>query len=215
MTDDPIGNGNGNGNGESPVVIPPGLPDRLTELELTKAKLGISTNARDAYLNILVQSVYAELAEVNGIRLSAAQRERLDVIDFVADGRIKLSRRPNARTSACNSNLYVKYAVMKMLPYDVTLITESITYDSIGQEIKTETETTIQADLSSVVRNEFYQAAQAGLKPEWVFLVNEFEYGGQKLVKFDGDRYAVIRAYHLERDGMAMVELTCERKLGV
>ena len=102
-----------------------------------------------------------------------------------------------------------------MLAHDVTLIDVSITYDSIGQEVKSETETTIQADLSSVVRNEFYQAAQAGLKPEWVFLVHEFEYGGQKLVKFDGDRYAVIRAYHLERDGMAMVELTCERKLGV
>lgn len=114
MTDDPIGNGNGNGNGESPVVIPPGLPDRLTELELTKAKLGISTNARDTYLNILVQSVYAELAEVNGIRLSAAQRERLDVIDFVADvAAFKFRSRggPMPRNLRLRlNNLYVKYA---------------------------------------------------------------------------------------------------------
>lgn len=114
MTDDPIGNGNGNGNGEPPVVIPPGLPDRLTELELTKAKLGISTNARDAYLNILVQSVYAELAEVNGIRLSAAQRERLDVIDFVADvAAFKFRSRggPMPRNLRLRlNNLYVKYA---------------------------------------------------------------------------------------------------------
>ena len=102
-----------------------------------------------------------------------------------------------------------------MLPYDVTLIDETTTYDSIGQEIKTETETTIQADLSSVVRSEFYQAAQAGLKPERVFLVHEFEYGGQKLINFDGDRYSVVRVYALEKDGMRMVELTCERKLGV
>lgn len=101
-----------------------------------------------------------------------------------------------------------------MLPYDLTLIDETITYDSIGQETTTETETVIQADLSSVVRNEFYQAAQAGLKPERVFLVHEFEYGGQKLVKFDGKRYSVIRTYTVEKDGMQMIELTCETRTG-
>lgn len=117
MTDEPIGNGNGNGNGEPPVVTPdppPELPDSLTELELTKAKLGISTNTRDAYLHVLIKSVYEELAEVNGIRLSAAQRERLDVIDFIADvAAFKFRSRggPMPRNLMLRlNNLYVKYA---------------------------------------------------------------------------------------------------------
>lgn len=80
MADDPI---NGNGNGGTPTA--PGLPGRLTELELVKAKLGITTNARDAYLNVLVMSVYTELEEINGIRLNGEQKQRLDVIDLVAE----------------------------------------------------------------------------------------------------------------------------------
>lgn len=102
-----------------------------------------------------------------------------------------------------------------MLAHDVTLIDVSITYDSIGQEVKSETETVIQAELSAVSRSEFYRAASAGLKPELVLLVHEFEYGAQKQIKFDGVYYSVMRTYPVIRDGLRMTELTCERKLGV
>lgn len=102
-----------------------------------------------------------------------------------------------------------------MLAHDVTLIDVSITYDSIGQEITSETETVIQAELSAVSRSEFYQAASAGLKPELVLLVHEFEYGLQNLIKFEGVYYSVIRTYPVTRYGLHMTELVCERKLGV
>lgn len=109
MADDPI---NGNGNGGTPTA--PGLPEKLTELELVKAKLGITTNARDAYLNVLVMSVYTELEEINGIRLNGEQKQRLDVIDLVADvAAFKFQNHggplpPNLRLRL--NNMYVKYA---------------------------------------------------------------------------------------------------------
>lgn len=101
-----------------------------------------------------------------------------------------------------------------MLAYDVTLIDETVSRDDIGQEVITETLTTIQADRESVSRSEFYQAANTGLKPELVLLVHEFEYGGQRLMKFDGGYYTIIRTYTVERDGLRMVELVGERRLG-
>jgi|LSQX01.3.fsa_nt_gb hypothetical protein len=106
MSDDPISNENGNNE--------PELPGVLTALELVKAKLGITTNSRDVYLDVLVRSVYEELAEIQGIRLTDAQKERLDVVDLVADVAVfKFQNHggplpPNLRLRL--NNLYVKYA---------------------------------------------------------------------------------------------------------
>lgn len=86
----------------------------MTELELTKAKLGITSSARDEYIGVLISSIYAEWENVNGIRLSASERASVDVIDLVADVAVFKYQNhggglpPNLRLRL--NNLYVKYA---------------------------------------------------------------------------------------------------------
>jgi SPP1 family predicted phage head-tail adaptor len=79
--------------------------------------------------------------------------------------------------------------------HELTLISQIITEDAIGNQVPVETETIILCNLKSVVRAEFYSAAAAGLKPEVVFVVHECEYNGEQLVEFEGKRYGVLRTY--------------------
>lgn len=94
----------------------------------------------------------------------------------------------------------------------VTLIGDgTIEYDEAGNQIETREETTVFCFAESVSRSEFYSAASAGLKPEWTITIsNGIDYNEQKLARFHGELYSVIRTY---RDGDS-VELTLERKVG-
>lgn len=94
---------------------------------------------------------------------------------------------------------------------ELTLISQTCTEDEIGNQIPVETETVILCAVKSVARNEFYNAAAAGLKPVLVFIVHGYEYAGQTLVKFNGIRYKVIRTYTTDFEEL---ELTCERVIG-
>lgn len=94
--------------------------------------------------------------------------------------------------------------------HELILITPAaIEYDDIGNQIETDPiETPILCRLNSVGRSEFYNAATAGLRPELVFTIHGYEYNGQKLVKFEGVQYRVIRTYAVDFEEL---ELTCER----
>lgn len=86
----------------------------MTELELTKAKLGITSNARDNYLTALIDAVWHEWENVNGIRLNDEQKGSIEVVDLVADmAAFKYQNHggglsPNLRLRL--NNLYVKFA---------------------------------------------------------------------------------------------------------
>lgn len=67
-------------------------------------------------------------------------------------------------------------------------------------------ETTILCGKKSVGRNEFYSAAQAGLKPEIIFIVHDYEYNGEEKIRFEGKIYKVIKTYSVSFEE---VELTC------
>lgn len=67
-------------------------------------------------------------------------------------------------------------------------------------------ETTVLCGKKSVGRNEFYNAAVSGLKPEIIFVIHDYEYSGQMQVKFEDKLYKVIKTYSL---GFEEVELTC------
>lgn len=95
--------------------------------------------------------------------------------------------------------------------YELKLIDLDYKKDSIGQQIEVQKETTILCDIKSISRDEFYKAAQAGLKPSITFIVHNFEYNGQKKVKFEGQEYTVLRAY---ATGTEEIELYCEVKIG-
>lgn len=92
--------------------------------------------------------------------------------------------------------------------HELTLIGQSYEEDDIGNRVPVEIETTVLCALKSVGRNEFYNAAIAGLRPELVFVIHGYEYNGEQIVKFNGARYRVIRTHSEDFEEM---ELVCER----
>jgi SPP1 family predicted phage head-tail adaptor len=92
--------------------------------------------------------------------------------------------------------------------HELILITETITEDSVGNQIATESETVILCGRKSVTRSEFYNAAVSGLKPQEVFVIHGYEYTGQAKVKFAGAKYNVIRSYAVDFEE---TELVCEQ----
>lgn len=95
--------------------------------------------------------------------------------------------------------------------HQIDLVASSYTFDGVGNQIPTTTKTTVLCRLGSVGRREFYDASVAGLKPELLFIIHAYEYGGQMQVEFEGVQYNVIRTYRTEYEEM---ELVCERVIG-
>lgn len=91
------------------------------------------------------------------------------------------------------------------------MIGETVDPDAIGNQRPVETRTTILCSVKSAGRNDFYSGAAAGLRPEYVFTVHAYEYGGERIVEFEGKRYRVIRTY---QTGIEEIELTVERVIG-
>jgi len=100
---------------------------------------------------------------------------------------------------------------MATYDHELTLIGEMIVEDEIGNQKPVETRTKILCAKLSAGRNEFYSGAAAGLRPELMFVIHAYEYGGERIVEFEGKRYNVIRTY---QTGTEEIELTVERVTG-
>lgn len=95
--------------------------------------------------------------------------------------------------------------------------------DKAGNPVTTTTEREVFCQVYGVARTEFYSAATAGLHPEITFRLQDFvEYEGEKLIRYDGELYAVIRTYrdrgsYHGTGGMDpnAIELICERRVGL
>lgn len=90
-------------------------------------------------------------------------------------------------------------------------------YDDIVilvHEIDDETteEKEVFATVESVGQNEFFSAAQAGLKSEFKISLWIDDYDGEAYVKINGRNYDIYRTY-IRRDGK--IELYCDKKIGV
>lgn len=94
----------------------------------------------------------------------------------------------------------------------ITLISETITQDAIGNCIKTESETKVFAEILSINRAEFFNAGQQNLVPKFAFAVHDFEYSGEKVVLYNGKKYSVYRTYH--NPNTEVTELYLVRKAG-
>ena len=94
---------------------------------------------------------------------------------------------------------------------DVTLISQTETYDSIGVPMITEKETTIKGNFQSVSAQEFFRGGEMGIKPEFTVKVWEREYNGETLLEYEGKRYIIYRTY-LVADGRT--ELYCQKDVG-
>lgn len=105
----------------------------------------------------------------------------------------------------------------------ITLISEPVTsYDEYGNEIREAQETDVFCQIYGVTRNEFYSAAVANLHPEITARLSDYaDYAGQKLARYNGVLYSVIRTYrdagslhHGSGMGPNGIELLLERKIG-
>ena len=88
----------------------------------------------------------------------------------------------------------------------ITLVAEDPEAHGVFEE-RDEDGRDVFAEIRSVGFNEFYSAKSAGIEPTIVFVLADYmEYGGEKIVLFDDERYRVVRTY---TDGQT-IELTCE-----
>lgn len=99
----------------------------------------------------------------------------------------------------------------------ITLLETEYQRDRYGNEVETITKrTTVFCRVRSVSRAEFYQAAQANLHPEYVFVISQYrDYHGEKNLLYTDwtgkeKRYSIVRTY---RDGDAL-EITVAEKIG-
>ena len=104
----------------------------------------------------------------------------------------------------------------------ITLIKEAVTgHDAYGNEIIKTTERELMCQVYSINRNEFYSAAVANLHPELSVHLSDYEdYEGEKLAKYHGVLYTIIRTYRdqgsFSKGGglpLNAIELILERKI--
>ena len=86
------------------------------------------------------------------------------------------------------------------------------TCDGYGNEFVPEITSTVFVQPRGVYQNEFYNAAQLGLKPSvTLYLANKADYDGQKVLSYEGKDYDVIRVdWSAQRDGISLV---CEERV--
>lgn len=86
------------------------------------------------------------------------------------------------------------------------------TYDDYLNEVPTEIRTEVFVQPRGVYQSEFYNAAQAGLKPSLtLFLANREDYSDEKVLEYEGREYDVIRVdWSAQRDGISLV---CEERV--
>ena len=83
--------------------------------------------------------------------------------------------------------------------------------DAYGQETFTETTRQVFCKVTSANRNEYFEARQTGLAPEYVFTTNPANYEGEKILTYEGVRYQIYRTY---RKGADDLELYAQKQVG-
>ena len=96
---------------------------------------------------------------------------------------------------------------------EITLIGQKTSYDEDRNVINEETRSDIMAEIDSVTQTEWTSAGQNGFNAQWKFTIYDFEYNKEKIVEYDGERYAVYRTFRI-KDSDRM-ELYVEMQGGV
>lgn len=91
------------------------------------------------------------------------------------------------------------------------LVKRTYVNDLYGIQREHETETTVFCRVDSISSSEFFDASQAGQKPELRFTIYCKEYSGEELVKYKGEYFSVYRTYMRSQD---FIELYAERDVG-
>lgn len=69
----------------------------------------------------------------------------------------------------------------------------------------------VYANVTSVSADEWFEGGRNGLNPDLRFRMFKFEYHGEEIIEYKGQRYAVYRTYEARND---ILELYVERKQG-
>ena len=93
----------------------------------------------------------------------------------------------------------------------INLIKVSYVKDKNGVNRKVETSRQVYCNVGSVTQSEFFQGAQAGLKPEYRFTIFFYDYDAETLVDYKGVKYSVYRTYHDKTD---LMELYVQKAAG-
>lgn len=88
---------------------------------------------------------------------------------------------------------------------ELTLCKITITQDSIGQNVQTETKREIMANESVVGTKEFYNAMAVGIRPTAELLVRKLDYDNETEVIYNGIRYSVIRTINKGKQDIMLV----------
>lgn len=92
----------------------------------------------------------------------------------------------------------------------IQLVRKETTKDAYGDRQTVEVAREVFAEYVSISQSEFYQAAATGLKPELRFrLADYYDYDGEPIVNYHGERYRVLRTY---RSGQG-IELTVYKEV--
>ena len=89
---------------------------------------------------------------------------------------------------------------------------ETNSYDEYGNKNKTEVTKDVFVQPRGIYASEFYNAAQLGIKPSLsLFMTCQADYNGQKIVRYNGREYSVIRVdWTAQRDGISLI---CEERV--
>lgn len=92
----------------------------------------------------------------------------------------------------------------------ITLVNEKTDVDDLGY-LNTEIigEKLVFCNVKSASQSEFYKALEAGYNIAIVFDVRYADYSGEKLIRYGGTEYKVIRTYRTTIDN---IELSCSEK---
>ena len=93
----------------------------------------------------------------------------------------------------------------------VTLISVTGGTDADGYPQVTESATEVYADVKSVKRSEFWLAHQSNVEMAIAVYIRSCDYNGERLLKYDGVRYRVERAYSKNGEDL---ELNCSENKG-
>ncbi len=93
----------------------------------------------------------------------------------------------------------------------IDLIVTTYTKDTLGQYVYSNTKRTVFAKVASVSQSEWFEGGRIGLNPQFRFTMFAGDYGHEKELEYEGNRYTIYRTYYSMGD---TVELYTELKKG-
>lgn len=93
----------------------------------------------------------------------------------------------------------------------IRLLSFTFTTDGYGNQLENVSERQVFCRVRSISRNEFYQAAQTDLHPEYVFILSHYrDYEGETELKYTDwtgmeRRLNILRTYRMESDELEIV----------